>query len=86
MVADGYNMDGIKAIFAEADEMMKEAMKEEVTKLIEYSIELQFTADLDEENMSTVFYYAGYISKSLLRNVVIAFKPLQQNQSRFPRT
>ena len=67
LVNDGFNMDGIKAIFAEAEEKKCIALKSEVEEFVENLEGLKLDAEVDEDSKGIVFYYAGYIARSLLR-------------------
>ena len=68
LVNDGFNMDGIKAIFKDAEVKKADARKAEVEAFVEMLDHgLKFDAELDDECASIVHYYAGYISRSLLK-------------------
>ena len=62
-------MQSIKDIFSEAEDRSRNEANNEIEGFMECLENLKFDVEvMSDENKSIVYYYAGYISKSLLRS------------------
>ena len=67
LVTAGFDMASIKDIFAGIEEKISKERDNDVEVLMESLYSLNFETEVDAENKSIVYNYAGYISRNILR-------------------
>ena len=67
LVKDGFDMQAIKNMFSEAEEKTSSEVSEEIEMFMECIEELKFDVAVSDDDISIVYYYAGYIVRSRLR-------------------